>query len=68
MCGYGSVIDDAAALGPLMAHHSERLAGAEKDAREVHSDHFVPVFKFEAIDFDRGAPVPALLKRRSTRS
>src|ERR1700730_1368853 len=55
VCGYRSVVDDAAPPGLLLAHDPERLPGTEKGTGQVDGEHLVPALEFEGIDIDRGS-------------
>src|SRR4029450_9471036 len=63
MGGNRSIVDDAATLGPLMTHHSECLAGAEKNAGEIDGDHVVPDLEFEGIDIDWRCSGPGVVEQ-----
>ena len=62
----GAVIDDAAASWTLGFHDLKSCLGAEKNAREVDIDDATPKVQRQILKRNAGAPMPALLKSRSS--
>jgi hypothetical protein len=62
MRGDRSILDDAATLGLLMAHHSECFARAEKGPGEVDGDHEVPDLEFEGIEINERRSHPGVIE------
>jgi hypothetical protein len=67
MRGYGAIVDDAPAARRLHFHEPDGFLRAQKRAGQIDAHHRAPLLVGEILHGMPGAPMPALLKSRSSR-